>query len=135
MREQHRQAAGPFAGYVGMKRAHSFVLFAVVTSVGPLPVLAFVDQIIMSPANTPTAPFRASAATPNAPRADFRLGWKAKADAEAAFRRATDTQVLERLIGAWNERQAARMPMLSARQIRAANEGRAVDHTPELKKL
>ena len=54
------------------------------------------------------------------------MGWKAKADAEAASRRATDTQVLERLIGAWNERQAARMPMLFSPTIGAANEGRAV---------
>jgi hypothetical protein len=40
---------------------------------------------------------------------------KAKADAEAANRRATDAQVLEdaeRLIAAWNERQAKRMPIL-----------------------
>ena len=37
---------------------------------------------------------------------------KAKADAEAAARRATDAQVLqdaERLIGAWNERQSRRI--------------------------
>jgi hypothetical protein len=37
---------------------------------------------------------------------------KAKADAEAVARRASDAQVLEdaeRLIGAWNERQAKRM--------------------------
>ena len=48
---------------------------------------------------------------------------KAKADAEAASRRATDAQVLddaERLIGAWNERQAARMPMLFSPTIAAA---------------
>ena len=48
---------------------------------------------------------------------------KAKADAEAASRRATDAQVLEdagRLIGAWNERQAARMPMLFSPTIGAA---------------
>jgi hypothetical protein len=41
---------------------------------------------------------------------------KAKADSEAAARRATDPQVLEdaeRLIAAWNERQAKRMPMFS----------------------
>jgi hypothetical protein len=40
---------------------------------------------------------------------------KAMADADAASRRATDGQLLEdgeRLIGAWNERQAKRMPML-----------------------
>jgi hypothetical protein len=40
---------------------------------------------------------------------------KAKADAEAAARRATDAQVLEdaeQLIAAWNERQAKRIPML-----------------------
>jgi hypothetical protein len=37
------------------------------------------------------------------------------AEKEAATRRATDAQVLEdaeRLIAAWNERQAKRMPML-----------------------
>jgi hypothetical protein len=48
---------------------------------------------------------------------------QAKADAEAASRRATDAQVLEdaeRLIGAWNERQAARMPMLFLPTIGAA---------------
>ena len=48
---------------------------------------------------------------------------KAKADAEAAARRATDAQVLqdaERLIGAWNERQARRMPLLFAPTIGAA---------------
>lgn len=42
---------------------------------------------------------------------------KAKADAKVAVRRATDAQVLEdaeRLIAAWNERQANRMPMLFA---------------------
>jgi hypothetical protein len=40
--------------------------------------------------------------------------WQA-AEKEAAARRATDAQVLEdaeRLIAAWNERQAKRMPML-----------------------
>jgi len=48
---------------------------------------------------------------------------KAKADAEAAARRATDAQVLEdaeRLIGAWNERQARRMPLLFAPTIGTA---------------
>src|SRR5271157_3221068 len=48
---------------------------------------------------------------------------KAKADAEAAARRATDAQVLEdaeRLIAAWNERQAKRMPMLFSPTIGAA---------------
>ena len=42
---------------------------------------------------------------------------------EAAARRATDAQVLEdaeRLIGAWNERQAKRMPMLFSPTIGAA---------------
>jgi hypothetical protein len=41
---------------------------------------------------------------------------------EAAARRATDAQVLEdaeRLIGAWNERQARRMPMLFSPTIAA----------------
>jgi hypothetical protein len=44
---------------------------------------------------------------------------KAKADAEAAARRATDSQLLEdaeRLVAAWNERQAKRMPMLFLRK-------------------
>ena len=45
------------------------------------------------------------------------------AEKETAARRATDAQVLEdaeRLIGAWNERQAKRMPMLFSPTIRAA---------------
>ena len=45
------------------------------------------------------------------------------AEKEAAARRATDAQVLEdaeRLIGAWNERQAKRMPMLFSPTIGAA---------------
>ncbi|MFY9693060.1 MAG: hypothetical protein WAK35_04885 [Xanthobacteraceae bacterium] len=48
---------------------------------------------------------------------------KAKADAEAAAKRATNTQVLEDaegLIGPWNERQAKRMPLLFAPTIGAA---------------
>jgi hypothetical protein len=48
---------------------------------------------------------------------------KAKADAETAARRATDAQVLEdaeRLIAAWNDRQARRMPMLFAPTLGAA---------------
>ena len=48
---------------------------------------------------------------------------KAKADAEAAAKRATDAQVLEDaegLIAAWNERQAKRMPLLFAPTIGAA---------------
>jgi len=48
---------------------------------------------------------------------------KAKADAEAAERRATDAQVLEDaegLIAAWNERQAKRMPMLFSPTIGVA---------------
>jgi hypothetical protein len=48
---------------------------------------------------------------------------KAKADAEAAARRASDQQVLadaEALIAAWNERQARRMPLLFAPTIGAA---------------
>ncbi len=48
---------------------------------------------------------------------------KAQAGAEAAAKRATDAQVLEdaeRLIGAWNERQARRMPMLFSPTIGAA---------------
>jgi len=42
------------------------------------------------------------------------------AEQEAAARRATDPQVLKdagRLIGAWNERQARRMPLLFAQTI------------------
>ncbi len=45
------------------------------------------------------------------------------AEKEAAASRATDAQVLEdaeRLIGAWNERQAKRMPMLFSPTIGAA---------------
>src|SRR5215470_8320335 len=45
------------------------------------------------------------------------------AEKEAASRRATDAQVLEdaeRLIGAWNARQAKRMPMLFSPTIGAA---------------
>jgi hypothetical protein len=45
------------------------------------------------------------------------------AEKAAAARRATDAQVLEdaeRLIGAWNERQAKRMPMLFSPTIGAA---------------
>jgi hypothetical protein len=45
------------------------------------------------------------------------------AEKEAAKRRATEAQVLEdaeRLIGAWNERQAKRMPMLFSPTIGAA---------------
>jgi hypothetical protein len=45
------------------------------------------------------------------------------AEKEAATRRATDAQVLEdaeRLIGAWNERQVKRMPMLFSPTIGAA---------------
>src|SRR5260370_18777347 len=44
------------------------------------------------------------------------------AEKEAAARRATDAQVLEdaeRLIGAWNERQAKRMPMVFSPTIGA----------------
>ena len=45
------------------------------------------------------------------------------AEKEAAARRATDAQVLEdaeRLIGAWNERQLQRMPMIFSPTIGAA---------------
>jgi len=45
------------------------------------------------------------------------------AEQEAAARRATDAQVVEdaeRLIGAWNERQAKRMPMLFSPTIGAS---------------
>jgi hypothetical protein len=46
---------------------------------------------------------------------------KAEADEEAAARRANDAQVLEeRLIAAWNERQARRMPVLFSPTIGAA---------------
>jgi hypothetical protein len=49
------------------------------------------------------------------------------AEQEAAARRATDPQVLKdagRLIGAWNERQARRMPLLFAPTIGAAAKAR-----------
>jgi len=52
---------------------------------------------------------------------------KAKADAEVAARRATDARVLqdaERLITAWNERQARRMPLLFAPTIGATHASR-----------
>jgi hypothetical protein len=45
------------------------------------------------------------------------------AEKEAAARRATDKQILEdaeRLVAAWNERQAARLPMLFSSTIGAA---------------
>ena len=48
---------------------------------------------------------------------------KAKAGSDTAGRRATEAQVLEdaeRLIGAWNERQAKRMPLLFSPTIGAA---------------
>ena len=48
---------------------------------------------------------------------------KAQADAETAARRAADTQVFAdavRLITAWNERQARRMPLLFTPTIGAA---------------
>jgi len=48
---------------------------------------------------------------------------RAAAEKEAAARRATDKQTLEdaeRLIAAWNDRQAARMPMLFSPTIGAA---------------
>jgi hypothetical protein len=56
-------------------------------------------------------------------RRKLEAGRKAEADAEAAARRAADAQVLadaERLIAAWNERQARRMPLLFAPTIGAA---------------
>ena len=49
------------------------------------------------------------------------------AEKEATTRRATDAQVLEdaeRLIAAWNERQAKRMPMLFSPTIGAATAAR-----------
>ena len=48
----------------------------------------------------------------------WRIGAGKAAEKEAAARRATDAQVLEdaeRLIDAWNERQAKRMPICSRR--------------------
>ena len=48
------------------------------------------------------------------------------AEKEAATRRATDAQVLEdaeRLIAAWNERQALRAPMIFSPTIGAAHQG------------
>jgi hypothetical protein len=52
---------------------------------------------------------------------------RAAAEKEAATRRATDTQVLEdaeRLIAAWNERQALRAPMIFSPTIGAAVQAR-----------
>lgn len=52
---------------------------------------------------------------------------KALSDSEAAARRATDAQVLEdaeRLIAAWNERQARRMPMRLSPTIGGAVDAR-----------
>jgi hypothetical protein len=72
------------------------------------------------------------AAHPRRPSDDRAIGFnrrkmdadrKAKADAEAAARRATDAQVLEdaeRLIAVWNERQVKRMPILFAPTIGTA---------------
>ena len=51
---------------------------------------------------------------------------------EGANRRATDAQVLEdaeRLITAWNERQAKRMPMLFSPTIGAANPSQVISST------
>ncbi len=56
-------------------------------------------------------------------RRKMKAEQRAKAEAEAAVRRATDAQVLEdaeRLIAAWNERQAKRMPMPFSPTIDAA---------------
>ena len=53
------------------------------------------------------------------------------AETEAAARRATDAQVLEdaeRLIAAWNERQAKRMPMLFSPTIGASIELNRTTH-------
>jgi hypothetical protein len=59
-------------------------------------------------------------------RRKFEAEQRAKADIEAAARRATDAQVLEdaeRLIAAWNERQAKRMPILFSPTIAAVTAG------------
>jgi hypothetical protein len=56
-------------------------------------------------------------------RRKMQDGRQQAAKKEVAARRATDAQVLEdaeRLIGAWNERQAKRMPMLFSPTIGAA---------------
>lgn len=56
-------------------------------------------------------------------RRKLEANQKARTDAEAASRRATDVQVLEdaeRIITAWNERQAGQMPMLFAPTVGAA---------------
>jgi hypothetical protein len=56
-------------------------------------------------------------------RAKLEADRRALADAEAAARRPTDAQVLEdaeRLIIAWNDRQARRMPLLFSPTIGAA---------------
>jgi hypothetical protein len=60
-----------------------------------------------------TADYHATSFNPRKREADR----KAKTDAEAATRRATDAQVLEdteHLVGAWNDRQTWRMPLLFA---------------------
>jgi hypothetical protein len=63
------------------------------------------------------------------------------AEKEAANRRATDAQVLEdaqRLIGAWNERQAKRMPMLFSPTIGAvitAGNGHPVEAIHEIHQI
>ena len=70
----------------------------------------------------PRAPFPTTIRGMGFNRRKMEAERKAKADAEAAARRATDAQVLqdaERLIGAWNERQARRMPLLFAPTIGA----------------
>ena len=56
-------------------------------------------------------------------RRKLKAEQKAKANAEAANRRATDAQMLEdaeRLIAAWNERQTICAPMISSPTIGAA---------------
>src|SRR5580658_1509156 len=56
-------------------------------------------------------------------RKKMELERKTEAEKQARARRALDTQILEdalRLVAAWNERQAARMPMLFSPTIGAA---------------
>ena len=56
-------------------------------------------------------------------RKKMELERKTEAEKQARARRALDTQILEdalRLVAAWNERQAGRMPMLFSPTIGAA---------------
>jgi hypothetical protein len=74
---------------------------------------------------------RLPAATKSAPWDSTSAGWEARhaegAEKEAAARRATEAQIPEdaaRLVAAWNERQAKRMPMLFSPTIGCALKAR-----------